>query len=446
MLQDFEWIGLIDHRISAAVVFFVLLPLLNRGKRRTNYPLRLALIFFLMTLSSWVLRTLSDEVLDAVILQGLCYSLQLCVLHLLYLWACFFCYKMSPSVALYESVLATTIFKISWNLFKTGSSIFLISRIDPVWGEYSLAGSLFSYAVYLICSALLCFLYRDIVQDPASHAPVGLMVGLTCLFIPLHLILEYIGHVFTAGNAALFLYYLCALLYTILNYATLIMIALLDSFRHENRNMHDFISNKMRYYEMSHDGIVNLQTKCHDLKHQIHAIRSEAGKSDFDQYLSELEDSINAYSTVVECGHPTVDIVLTEKNILCLSAHVNFTYMIDGALFSFLSERDIYSLFGNALDNAWEATSKLEDESQRIITLKGNRHGEMVVMQVENTFECEIDITQSALPHTTKKESGHGFGLRSIQRIAEKYGGIMDMKTEPGIFRLTVVLNPSIHA
>ena len=84
---------------------------------------------------------------------------------------------------------------------------------------------------------------------------------LTVVFVALLIVLEFCGHMFTAQVDALFLYYLCALLYTILNYAALLMIAALDSFRHENRTMHDFISNKMRYYEMSHDGIVQLQTK-----------------------------------------------------------------------------------------------------------------------------------------------------------------------------------------
>ena len=220
------------------------------------------------------------------------------------------------------------------------------------------------------------------------------------------------------------------------------MIAAIDSFRHENRTMHDFISNKMRYYEMSHDGIVALQTKCHDLKHQIAAIRSEAGKAKFDKYLNELEDSINEYSTVIECGNQTVDIVLTEKNILCYSNQVKFSYMIDGSLFNFLTEREIYSLFGNALDNALEAVSKIEDPDKRMITLKSNSRGDLVVLQVENTYAGDMTLSENALPHTTKTGSGHGFGLRSISRLAEKHGGSMSLRTENGVFKLSVIMSP----
>ncbi len=442
MITNLSWIGAVDHRISAAIVFFVLLLLLNTGKKRNGFPLRIGVTLAVMCLASWALRTLSDDRLQNVYLQALCYSAQIMVMHLLYVGACFFCYYTNHAEAWYNGLLGLTIFKIAWNVFKTGSSLLLLNDMDAPWGRYSIAGSLISYLVYFSISLSMYFLYKKLVKEPPYHAPVQLMIQLTIVFVPLQMVLESCGHVFTAEKNALFIYYLCALLYTLLNYATLLMIAELDSFRHENRTMHDFISNKMRYYEMSHEGIVSLQTKCHDLKHQIHAIRSEAGKARFDEYLNELEDSINEYSTVVECGHPTVDIVLTEKNILCYSNHVKFSYMIDGSLFSFLTEREIYSLFGNALDNALEAVTKISDPEQRMITLKSNSRGGMVVLQVENTFAGDMNLSEDALPHTTKSGSGHGFGLRSIQRIAEKHGGMMSLRTEGGVFKLTVAMYP----
>ena len=440
MISNLSWIGAVDHRISAAIVFFILLLLLSTGAKRRFFPLRAALTLVVMCLASWGIRTLSDVWITDIRVQGLCYSAQIMVLHLLFLAGSFFCYRENNTVMLYNSLLGLTIFKIAWNTFKTGSSLLLINNMKAPWGEYSIAGSLVSYLVYFSVCLVLFFLYRHLVKDPPYHAPARSMTGLSMVFVPLQMVLEYCGHVFTAERAALFLYYLCALLYTVLNFAALLMIAQLDSFRHENRTMHDFISNKMRYYEMSHDGIVQLQTKCHDLKHQIHAIRSEAGKAKFDEYLNELEDSINEYSTVIECGNPTVDIVLTEKNILCYSSKVKFSYMIDGTLFNFLTEREIYSLFGNALDNALEAVTKIEDSSRRMITLKSNNRGGMVVLQVENTFAGELTLSEDALPHTTKSGSGHGFGLRSISRIAEKHGGMMNLRTEGGVFKLSVVM------
>ena len=442
MITDLAWIGQIDHRISASLVYFVLLLLLNTAPKKDRFVLRASGILLLMCLAGWLTRYSTDVLFTDIHWKGIGYSVRLLALYLLFLAGCFFCYKVILAEAMYHALLALTVFEIAWNGFKTGSSFLLLERVSSPWSQYSIAGSLVSYLVYCTVIVLFSFLYQKIVKEPPYHAPPQVMVVLSCIFVPCLMVLEYCGQVFTGSSSAQFLYYFCALLYSMLNYSALLMVALLDSFRHENRTMHDFISNKMRYYEMSHDGIVTPQTKCHDLKHQIAAIRSEAGKADFEGHLTELEDSINEYSTVIECGNQTVDIVLTEKNILCLPHKVKFSYMIDGSLFNFLTEREVYSLFGNALDNALESASKVTDPSNRMITLKSNLRSGLVVLQVENTYEGDRTVQENGLFQTTKAGSGHGFGLRSIQHLAEKHQGSMSVRAENGIFKLSVVMRP----
>ena len=81
-----------------------------------------------------------------------------------------------------------------------------------------------------------------------------------------------------------------------------------------------------------------------------------------------------------------------------------------------------------------------------MITLKSNTRGDLVVLQVENTIAGEMSLTDDALPQTTKTSPGHGFGLRSIQRIAEKHGGMMSLRTEGGVFKLSVIMRPDEKA
>ena len=145
---------------------------------------------------------------------------------------------------------------------------------------------------------------------------------------------------------------------------------------------------------------------------------------------------------MVECGNETINIVLTEKNILCATAGVKFSYIIDGSLFDFLSEMEIYSLFGNALDNALESCGKVQEVEKRVISLKAASRGDMVILHVENFFEEELNMVDG-MPRTTKKESGHGFGLRSIREIAERYDGMANVQAEGNIFKLTVFMRPS---
>ena len=118
---------------------------------------------------------------------------------------------------------------------------------------------------------------------------------------------------------------------------------------------------------------------------------------------------------------------------------MKFSYIIDGTLFDFMSDMEIYSLFGNVLDNALESCGKVSNPERRVISLKAVSQGEMVVLHVENFFEEEL-VMVDGMPVTTKSGAGHGFGLRSIREIAEKYGGVVTLNTEGNIFKLTVLM------
>ena len=143
----------------------------------------------------------------------------------------------------------------------------------------------------------------------------------------------------------------------------------------------------------------------------------------------------------MECGHETINVVLTEKNIFCTTNGVKFSYMLDGTLFNFMTEMEIYSLFGNALDNALESCSKVSDPEKRVISLKAAARGDMVVLHVENCFDQTLNMVDG-MPQTTKQGSGHGFGLRSIQSIAEKYDGVATVNVSGDLFKLTVIMKP----
>ena len=272
MTTDLIWVGQVDHRISAAFVFFVLMLLLNTAPKKPQFILRSFGLLLLMCAASYLARYLADEVFTEIHLQGLAYSIRLLVLYLLFLAGSLFCYRVILVEGLYNSLLALTVFEIAWNGFKMVSSLLVIEQVQMPWSLYSVTGSLVSYLVYFSVSILCSILYKRIVKEPPYHAPVRVIVALSCIFLICLSAMVYCGRVFTGNSNAQFLYYLCALLYSGLNFSSLLLIAMLDSFRHENRTMHDFISNKMRYYEMSHDGIVTLQTKCHDLKHQIDTV------------------------------------------------------------------------------------------------------------------------------------------------------------------------------
>lgn len=441
MMTDRWFIQSIDHRISTAVIFFMLLLLIGNNKKRPMFLIRALASFFALCLVSWGIRTVVDVHITGVIMQGIGHSVHLLTMSLMYMAAYAFCYESTSAELIYADLLALTIFKLAWNTFKVFAAGGRMLPGAQLWSTYSVMGSLVSYMTYGAVCIVTCYVHRRTVKklpDEAEILPMFISHG---SFLCCQIVLEFCGRVFTADQSALFLYYLCALLYTLITYVVLLVISQLAYYRRSSEDMQNFIRNKMQYYQMSRDGITSLQIKCHDLKHQIAAIRTKTEQENFNKYLDRLEDSIIEYGTVVECGNETINVVLTEKNILCTTSGVKFSYMLDGTLFNFMSETEIYSLFGNALDNALENCSKVTDPEKRVISLKAVARGDMVVLHVENCFEQALTMVDG-MPLTTKQGSGHGFGLRSIQNIAETYNGVATVQVADGLFKLTVLMQP----
>ena len=173
-----------------------------------------------------------------------------------------------------------------------------------------------------------------------------------------------------------------------------------------------------------------LNIKAHDLKHRVQELKS-AGENEREKYIAELEQTVKTYDSEVRTGNRALDIVLTEYAMLCEKRGIRFSPIADGGALEFMESSDVYSFFGNALENAVEALSKVSDETQRLLTLSVKRVGNVVSVEVENRFTGE-------LPEVGKSSKGndgmHGFGLKSMKYIADKYGGVLSVSNSDGFF------------
>ena len=97
---------------------------------------------------------------------------------------------------------------------------------------------------------------------------------------------------------------------------------------------------------------------------------------------------------------------------------------------------DISTIFGNAIDNAIEASEKLP-EDRRLITVKAAKIRDMLMITAENNMQEDQRIPEG----TTKEDRFlHGFGIPNIRKAAEKYDGQCSVSADGGVFRLKVLI------
>lgn len=191
-------------------------------------------------------------------------------------------------------------------------------------------------------------------------------------------------------------------------------------------------------YTLTRENIEIINRKCHDLKHQMSALRSIVPEAQREAYMKEVERSIQIYDSTLQTGNEVLDTILTEKSLYCEAHQTVMTCVADGSQLAFMDSIDVYAIFGNALDNAIESVLRLSDPQQRVITVSVWARSGLMLFQFENYYEGTLEF-RDGLPVTTKNHADyHGYGIKSIRETAKKYGGQMTLHTENNLFLLRV--------
>ena len=186
-------------------------------------------------------------------------------------------------------------------------------------------------------------------------------------------------------------------------------------------------------YKQNKENVDLINIKCHDLKHQIRSFGNKANISN--ETVKELENIINIYDSNIKTNNDALDLILTEKSLLCQKKNINLQCFADCS-----TEADLYSLFGNMIDNAIEAVTKIEDVNKRSISLIVRNALSCTSIFISNYYEGKIILDNNGMPKTTKLNNGyHGYGLKSIKLIVDKYNGDFKIDIKDNIFMIQIL-------
>lgn len=189
-------------------------------------------------------------------------------------------------------------------------------------------------------------------------------------------------------------------------------------------------------YKISKETIDMINIKCHDFRHQIREF-GDNQKID-NEAINNLNKLIRIYDSTYHTENEALNVILNEKTLLCNNKNIRFTCIVDGNALNFIENEDIYSLFGNLIDNSIEAVNQLDD-NEKIISLKIKRVGNIVSISIKNGYKGKIQM-ENNLPLSKKEDNiHHGFGMKSIKMVCEKYNGNLRLNIENNIFIVTIL-------
>lgn len=200
--------------------------------------------------------------------------------------------------------------------------------------------------------------------------------------------------------------------------------------------MKEMIHLQREQFETTRQSSQIIEEKYHDLKKMISGLSGQIPERE----LKQLESSIADYGAAVKTGNDVLDIILTQKRMLCGKEGIAVTCVSDHVDLGFVDALDQYSLFNNAVSNAIEAVQRIPADRPRYITISLRDEDGLVFLHTENPCEASLEFV-NGLPQTRQDEDYHGFGMKSMERVADKYSGSISAQQKDEMFFLDVVLS-----
>lgn len=399
-------------------------------RRRNRFAVR-AVLSVIVCIIVYMLARWSDAALDAYQSPRPLYGLKMLLTFCLTIVAMKVCFDEPIWSILFAASAAQLMQHLA---FELASLLMEVCGIPWNAAGYVLTHLLTFAAVYV---GMYFLLLRKMKNKQFANIGNKRMIFITVVCTLICFTLSWYGQrFFTAEASVVFRCTLIVVCFILLAY----QFSFLDNSTviQQNRQLQQMLLEAQERYALADEKRQIINIKCHDIKKQLYEY-GERLRID-QESMGEMLDAVNIYDTSMHTGNDALDVILSDKALHCEQGNIQFGAIVDGAACSFLPPTDLYALFGNILDNAIEAVRQLEDPAKAIINLNVRREGRLLIIHCENYFSGTLQFADG-LPLSTKgDEAFHGFGVKSIRFVAEKYGGTMSVSVDKDVFAVNVIL------
>ncbi len=175
----------------------------------------------------------------------------------------------------------------------------------------------------------------------------------------------------------------------------------------------------------------------HDIKNHLLAINSYLEENNIDGAKNHISDIIDTYkgnSEIVHTGHPAIDGLLNSKLQPAANSGIKINIKVSLPSDFRFSSFDLTIILGNLIDNALQAVSLVEEN--KFIDFKMDCSKGMVIIKISNPFKTALCRENGEIITSKSDKENHGFGLRSVNEILEKYNGTSKIDESDNIFTI----------
>lgn len=177
----------------------------------------------------------------------------------------------------------------------------------------------------------------------------------------------------------------------------------------------------------------------HDMKNHTLVILSYLEENRMEEakvYAGEILDKLNKMYTYVNVGNSLLNYIVNNKLSMAKVQGVEIKAEIENLAFDYMDSVDFSALLNNLLDNAiWGA---MESSDKRLEVQIMKKKG-FDIITIKNSINESV-LTKNPEFVSTKEESGHGYGMKQIRGIVDKYQGVIDIYEKNKMFIVSIML------
>lgn len=189
----------------------------------------------------------------------------------------------------------------------------------------------------------------------------------------------------------------------------------------------------------------NIQILRHDMKNEWVVINQaiKSGDYAYAQSISEkmIGSKIKSFEDTITVSNPALNAFLNYKISTAAKSGINISSYIQDDFEAF-EDYDIIMLLSNLLDNAIEASERIDEPIINItITTKAN----YLSIVVSNKIKESVLSKNPGLKSTKRDTAGHGLGTKSVKQICDKYDGMIDYYEKDDVFIADAMLKKTAN-
>lgn len=212
------------------------------------------------------------------------------------------------------------------------------------------------------------------------------------------------------------------------------------TFTEERRRLTRQVAMQKAHYLELTDKIEDAIRIRHDERHHLTTLYGIFESGDYErlgEYLSNYVMTSMPKAHTVLCKNLVVDSMLRYYESLCRQGGIRFTSSVNLPLDIPVPDVELTILFGNLLENAYEAAGKKGEGGQSFISCQAMIRGDAFYLQIENSYV--IPVRRRGERFLSAKHGGYGVGTQSARTVVENYGGNCVFEDKDGIFSVYVL-------